>query len=178
MGCRTRQLLSWLLLLGAIVLGLAIGLGLVSPPSAIAAIRYVDEAPGQFVVQSRQTLTDQHGYSWQAIAFKRRQSGRSVNFDLRLVGFPGVVTIDRTQPLTLTSSLGETWTAIDSSSRIFSDSGAPQPHVGQYDLQPLVADLPVAIPIRLSVPTIGQHPIQLSVPPSVIQEWRQVALEE
>jgi hypothetical protein len=38
---------------------------------AQAAMRQLEEAPGQMVYQSRQTLKDQQGNSWQAIAFKR-----------------------------------------------------------------------------------------------------------
>lgn len=49
MGCRIRKIFSWLLLLGAIVLGVFLGLGLLNPPSAAAAIRQLEEAPGQVV---------------------------------------------------------------------------------------------------------------------------------
>jgi hypothetical protein len=49
MGCRTRQILSWLLLFGAIVLGILLGLGVFNPPSAAAAIRQLEESPGQIV---------------------------------------------------------------------------------------------------------------------------------
>ena len=104
MGCRIRQFLSRLLLLGAILLGLTWGLGFWKVPSATAAIRQLEEAPGQIVYQSRQALKDQQGNTWQAIAFKRVLPSGKSSFELRLVGFPGVVTIDRSQPLNLTNS--------------------------------------------------------------------------
>ena len=49
MECRTRQIFSWLMLLGAILLGLLFGLGILNPPSAAAAIRQLEEKPGQIV---------------------------------------------------------------------------------------------------------------------------------
>lgn len=66
---------------------------LVETPPAIAAIRQLEEAPGQVVYQSRRNLKDQNGMSWQAIAFKRICPDGSRHFYLRLVGFPGTRSI-------------------------------------------------------------------------------------
>ena len=96
----------------------------------MAAIRQLEEAPGQMVYQSRQTLKDQHGNNWQAIAFKRIRADGETNFYLRLVDFPGVAKIDRSQPLTLTNSLGRTLTATEASSDIFTESATPEPNIG------------------------------------------------
>lgn len=89
MQCRIRKMFSRLLLLGAIVMGLFLGWGMLHPPSAVAAIRQLEEAPGQMVYQSRQTLQDQHGSGWQTVAFKRIRPDGQASFELRLVGFPG-----------------------------------------------------------------------------------------
>ena len=97
---------------------------------SVAAIRQLEEAPGQMVYQSRQTLKDQHGNNWQAIAFKRIRADGETNFYLRLVGFPGVAKIDRSQPLTLTNSLGRTLIATEASSDIFTESATPEPNIG------------------------------------------------
>jgi hypothetical protein len=175
MGCRIRKIFSWLLLLGALVLGVFLGLGILNPPSAAAAVRQLEETPGQMVYQSRQTLKDQHGNSWQAIAFKRIRPDGKTSFDLRLVGFPGIVEIDRSQPLTLTNSLGKILTAADASSKIFTESALPEPNVGQYDLQPLLPQLQAEIPLKLTLPTIGGEAVSLSVPSSLVKEWRTVA---
>ncbi len=160
-----------------ILIGLAICfcllLGLGQNPT-IAAIRELEEAPGQMVYQSRQTLTDQHGNNWQAIAFKRISPDNQTSFDLRLVGFPGVTKIDRSQPLTLTDSLGKTLTATEDSSDIFTESAVPEPNVGQYDLQPLLPQLQAEIPLKLSLPTIDGEPVSLSVPSSLVEEWQAV----
>jgi hypothetical protein len=144
-------------------------------PKASAAIRQLEEAPGQMVYQSRQTLTDRHGNSWQTVAFKRISPHGETSFELRLVGFPGVVEIDRSQPLTLTNSLGKTLTAADASSNIFTEAATPEPNVGQYDLQPLLPQLQTEIPLQLSMPTIGGEAVRLSVPSSLVEEWQTVS---
>lgn len=173
MGCRVRQFFSWLLLLGAIVLGVLLISEILNPPDAVAAVRQVEEAPGQVVYQSRQSLKDQHGNAWQAVAFKRIRPNGSTSFELRLVGFPGVVEIDHSQPLTITDPSGTTLTATDVSSTIFPVTASPTSNVGQYDLQPLLSDLHEAF-LKLSLPTI-QGGINLSVPPWLVEEWKSVA---
>ncbi len=139
---------------------------------AIAAIREFEEQPGQTVYQARQTLKDQTGRTWQAIAFKRIKPDGTAALNLRLVGFPGSVSIDRQQPLQLSNSLGEVLTAEDASSQIFSDADVPEPHVGQYDLQPVLADLRMELPWRLTVPNTDGEAVALSLPPSFVQEWQ------
>lgn len=178
MGCRIRKFFSGLLLLGALVLAVLLGLGMLNPPSAAAAIRHLEEAPEQIVYQSRQTLKDQHGNGWQAVAFKRIRPNGQSSFELRLVGFPGVVEIDHAQPLTLTNSLGKTLTATDVSSNIFTEAAKPEPNVGQYDLQPLLPQLQMEIPLELTLPTLSGEAVSLSVSPLLIEEWQTVASHE
>jgi hypothetical protein len=89
------------------------------------------------------------------------------------VGFPDLVAINHTQPLTLTNSLGKTLTATDTSSNIFKDG--VQANVGQYDLQPLLADLQAEIPLKISLSTLKGDAISLSVPPALVAEWQTVA---
>ena len=65
--------LRWLgsaCLLGLVVWIMTINLA-IAPVQA--AIRQIEEVPGQMVYQSRQTLNDQQGSSWQVIAFKRNR---------------------------------------------------------------------------------------------------------
>jgi len=173
MSCQIRQFFSWLLLISAITIFALIGLGVLDMPSASAAIRQLEEAPNQMVYQSRQSLKDQHGNTWQTVAFKRSRPDGNSSFELRLVGFPDLVAIDHTQPLTLTNSLGKTLTATDTSSNIFKDG--VQANVGQYDLQPLLADLQAEIPLKISLSTLKGDAISLSVPPALVAEWQTVA---
>ena len=137
-----------------------------------AAIRQLEEAPGQLVWQSRQTLKDEHGGSWQAIAFKRVRPDGSAHIYLRLVGFPGTADLDHSQPLTLTNSLGKTLTAADISSDMFTDKTQIKTDMGQYDLQPILMQLESAIPLQLTLPTLDQEKISLNVSPTVVEEWR------
>jgi hypothetical protein len=127
------------------------------------------------VYQSRQTLTDQTGRNWQTIAFKRIRPDGSSHFYLRLVGFPGTAAIDRSQPLSFSNSMGQTLSAIDASSQIFTDANAPEPNVGQYDLQPLLPQLRAELPWRLALSTTDHQTLILRVPPSLMQEWRTLA---
>jgi hypothetical protein len=137
-----------------------------------AAIRQLEEAPGQLVWQSRQTLKDEHGGSWQAIAFKRVRPDGSAHIYLRLVGFPGTADLDHSQPLTLTNSLGKTLTAADISSDMFTDKTQIKTDMGQYDLQPILMQLEPAMPLQLTLPTLDQEKISLNVSPTVVEEWR------
>lgn len=169
-GCQIRRAFSGFLLLGAIVLGIWFGLSLIQAPDAAATIRQLEEAPGQQVYQVRQTLHDQHGNTWQAIAFKRLRLDEQASVELRLVGFPGTVAIDHTQPLILTNSLGKT-VAADDSSNLF-EGRQPEPYIGQYNLQTLLPQLQAEIPLKLSLPTSNGEYRQLLVSPAFIQEWQ------
>lgn len=175
MGCRIRQIFAWLLLVGAIVLGILSGLGLFNASPAMAALRQLEEAPGQVVYQSRQTLKDQHGNSWQAIAFKRVYANGENTVELRLVGFPGVTEIDHSQPLTLTTSLGKTLTLTDISSHIFTENTPLQPNISQYDLQPLLPELQTGIPLKLTLPMMNHQTVNLKISPALVEEWQTVS---
>ena len=141
---------------------------------AASNIRGLKEGTGQMVYQSRQTFKDQYSNNWQAIAFKRIRSDGEKSFFLRLVGFSKVVEIDRSQPLTLTDSLGKILTATDSSNDIFTDSFEPQPNVGQYNLQPILSQLQAEIPLELSLPIVGDEALSLSVPSAFVKEWQMI----
>lgn len=86
-----------------------------------------------------------------------------------------MVEIDHSRPLTLTNSLGKALTAADASGSLFTEVTKPEPNVGQYDLEPLLPQLQAEIPLKLSLPTMKDGAIHLSVPPSLIQEWQTVA---
>jgi hypothetical protein len=139
---------------------------------AQAALRQLEEAPGQMLYQSRQTLKDQQGNSWQAIAFKRIRPDDTDVIYLRLVGFPGTAAIDHSQLLILTNSMGKTLTAADVSQEMFTDKTQIKPDVGQYDLQPILMQLEPAIPLRLTLLTLDQSEIILNVSPEMVGEWR------
>ncbi|MCY7337931.1 MAG: DUF3122 domain-containing protein [Chamaesiphon sp.] len=138
---------------------------------AFAVVTQIEEYPGQMLYQSRQSLQDRAGKTWQAIAFKRIHPEGSEIVSLRLISFPGGAALDHTQPLTLTTSLGQTLTAQNISSDISQNTATPA-NVGEYDIKPTLAELPEEIPVELTVPTLDGKSVRLSVPAAAIQEWQ------
>lgn len=175
MNCRIRALMSWLLLAAALILSVLLGLGVFNPPHAVAAIRALEEAPGQWVYQSRQTLKDLSGNSWQTIAFKRVDAQGKTSIALRLVGFPGVAAIDHARSLTLTDVWGTTLTLPDASQAIFNEGQSLESNVAQYDLLPVLPRLQMASPQRLTLPIGNDETATLFVSPLLLQEWKTLA---
>jgi hypothetical protein len=64
---------------------------------------------------------------------------------------------------------------MDVSSHIFTEATNPESNVGQYDLQPLLPQLQMGIPLRLTLPTISGETVSLSISPLLIEEWQTVA---
>jgi hypothetical protein len=170
-----KKIFSPILLMGVFILWIFLLLGIFTDASAGATIQQLEEAPEQVVYQSRQSLKDQHGKTWQAIAFKRILANGQTTLDLRLVGFPGVVEIDHTKPLTLINSLGKKLTAADTSNQVFTETATPEPNVAQYNLQPLLPQLQAEIPWKLKLPVVDSQPISLSVSSTLVQEWHNLA---
>ena len=169
MWCQIRRILSWLLLLGTLVLLILMGFGAIAVSPAAASIRQLEEAPGQFLLQSRHSLPDSQGHAWQAIFFKRSYPDGSTRVNLRLAGFPEMAEIVHPQPLTLVTEAGEIFTASDA----FAEQ-APAANVGQYDLKPILARLPAA-PATLSLVAKPDRFVQIAVPAEVILEWQLVS---
>jgi len=144
-----------------------------SPLPAFAAVTQIEEYPGQMLYQSRQNLRDQTGNSWQVVAFKRIHPEGSVIVSLRVVGFPGAVELDHTQPLTLTTSLGQTLTARDISSEISQDTPTPA-NVGEYDIKSILPQLQTEIPLHLTLPMVTGSAIKLQIPSRALQEWQTI----
>ncbi|MEG4108983.1 DUF3122 domain-containing protein [Microcoleus sp. S13_C5] len=144
------------------------------PLPAFAAAGEIEEYPGQMLYQSRQNLRDQTGKSWQAIAFKRIHPEGSSTVSLRVVGFPGAVEFDRTQPLILTTSMGETLTAKDISSEISKDTPTPA-NVAEYDIKSVLPQLQAEIPLHLTLPMVTGSAIELQIPSTAIVEWQTIS---
>lgn len=176
MWCHIRKTLSWLLLVGALVLLILFGMGRFAAPPAAALISQQEEGTNQILYQSRQTLKDLNGMNWQAIAFQRIRPNGEATVNLRLVGFPGGVELEHPHPLAISTSMGQTFTAADVSSKINTDTPAG-PNIGQYDLQPILPQLSDVMPVRLSLPTTDGSVVALNVSPDAIQEWQTVAAQ-
>ncbi|MGK7876054.1 MAG: DUF3122 domain-containing protein [Xenococcaceae cyanobacterium] len=170
--CRIRQFFSWLLLAGVLVLLILIGLGSFTTPPAAASIRQMEEAPGQMLYQSRHTLRDDGGNSWQVVLFKRVKPDGSTSVNLRLVDFPGTAEFAHPQPLTITTNIGEVFKAED----MFATK-APAANVGQYDIKDILPRLPTDLPVRLLLPLKSNQSVEMQVPSVVVLEWQTVAGE-
>ncbi len=143
------------------------GLGMFVQTPAGATIRPLEESAGQFIYQTRQTLTDRQGQPWQAIAFRR-----TGQVHLRLVGFPGTVNIDHSRPLEISDAQGKILQAADLSSITFTDSYHPQANVGEYELGSVASELATQAPLSLTVPTKTGIPVHIPVPSAFVVEWQ------
>lgn len=161
--------IRWLLAVPLCVLLLVL-----SPFPAFSAVTQIEEYPGQMLYQSRQNLQDQTGKSWQAIAFKRIHPEGSAIVSLRLVGFPGAVELDHTQPLILSTSMGQTLTAKDISSEISQDT-LTQANVAEYDVKSVLPQLQAEIPLQLTLPVVSGSAVELQIPFTAIQEWQKIS---
>jgi Protein of unknown function (DUF3122) len=157
-----------------LVASICISLVVFSPLPAFAAVTQIEEAPGQILYQSRQTLRDRTGKSWQVVAFKRVRPDGTEMVSLRLVGFLGAVELDHTKSLTLTTSMGQTLTAKDVTNKI-SQGATTLANVGEYDIQPVLPQLHSEIPLELTLPMHTGEAIELQIPSTAIQEWQTIA---
>lgn len=147
-----------------------------APLAPLAFLTAHQEAPGQVLYKSFNTVQDQYRHNWRAIAFNHSFPDGRHDFHLRLVGFPGSATVDRDRPLQLKTPLGRTFKAADTATALFKPGEPAEPHVAQYDLQPIAAQLPNWLPLRLSLPIAGDSDVRLLVGPRAVQEWQAVAL--
>lgn len=157
---------QWQRFIGAFVLCLYLIVGLALP--AIASTHTYPEGGAQVMYRSQQSLRDTRDRAWQAVLYKRVKSDRVDSVHLRLVGFPGVTEVSRSEPLRIAAGTGQAWTAPD----VPLPSSFP-PNVGEYDFFEVIAQLTDA-PLRLSLPLKGDRPAEIVVPPFVAREWRQV----
>lgn len=157
----------------------ALGLGLLAglviwwalPPMAQASIHTYYERPGQVTYRSRQSFRDDRDRAWQVIAFQRWQDNRPPSLYLRLVGFPGLVTINPHQPLTLMTTPGQRWqlpVVVDPQTPVLPANAR------QYDASSILMDLHYAQPLDLAIPLEGADPAIAKLAPFIVREWLQV----
>jgi hypothetical protein len=169
MWCKIKQFFSWLLILSSLILLVYMMVGNIAIDPAAAAVRFHEEAPGQMLYQSRQTLRDNNGNSWQLVLFKRVKSQKSNSLNLRLVGFPGTIEFEHPQTLKLTTQNREFW----AEDRFAEKS--PAANVGQYDLEAILPQLSLGQAVKLELPVKSSFPLSLAVPSEVILEWKDIA---
>jgi hypothetical protein len=134
---------------------------------AIAEIRQFHETPGTLLYKSQWTLKDREDRSWQAIAFQVRPTEGQAKFkvQLRLVGFPGSIELDPSLPLRL-EDRQQFLTAASQSENL------PIGAVGQFDIQPILAQLNPKVPLYLTLTAEDGAIVTLKVPPFLVEEWQ------
>ncbi|MEL7508483.1 MAG: DUF3122 domain-containing protein [Cyanobacteria bacterium J06554_1] len=161
-----RQLISGFICLWLILV-------LATPP-ALASVHIYHERPGQTTLRSQQSLRDRNDRSWQAILFKRYRPDGLDGLYLRLVGFPGVVTVATQTPLRIETGTVLRWQAPP---KLDPPTPALPSNTNQYDMADIITDLEKAIPLTLAVPLQGKAPSEIIVPPYAVQEWRDLAAQ-
>lgn len=135
---------------------------------AQALIRETVEKPGQVVYQSRQTLKDQNGNTWQIVLFKRIKNDAEPEINLRLVGFPGAVIFQHPAPLIIHPDANSTFELEDAFA-----TESPGENVGQYLISDTFqASQPNGI-WELELPLVNQTNA-IKVPYFVLQEWQEL----
>ncbi len=165
----------------AILLAAAIALGswALGTQPATAAIRELQEGPDRVVYQARNRAYDANNQRWQTVAFKRLQPDADPMVRLRLVGILNSEELLHPHPLTIAVPGGDLLEAADVSDEPFTDeSGTVPGNVGQYDLGPVIDQLPDNLELVLSVPTEDGNTIEIAVSPLVVREWQDVAQKE
>ncbi len=153
----------------ALLLGCLLLLALAQP--ALASVHTYHEQPGQTTYRSRQSLRDQTDLAWQATVFKRYASGVFQGTYLRLVGFPGQVTIAPDADLNIATGTATRWQVppqLDPQTQSLPEG------VAQYSIDRLLADLQSPIPLTLLVPRRGGGTARLVAAPYVVAEWLEI----
>jgi len=167
-----RQIFRRILLVGILTIFIFLGLVNLTAEKVIAAVTQLGNPPGEVIYRSQVKLDDQSGKVWQVVLFKQVYSDQPSNTNLRLVGFPSIGELIHPQPLKITSTTGEVWTAAD----VFLEE-APAPTIGQYDFTDILPQLPPES-LTLSIPLPSANFINISVPASVVKEWQSLISTE
>lgn len=142
--------------------------------SSVASLHTYQERPGQTTFRSKQSLRDRSDRSWQVIVFKRYQADELQGLYLRLVGFPGIVTLDAQKPLSVATGSSLQWQAPPEL-----DPQTPElpGNAAQYNMAAPLTELTGDIPLQIDIPLAGGSIAQLVVPPFAVSEWRELVAQ-
>lgn len=158
----------WLRLL--LVLGLLMGGLILQPVAAFASVHRYNETDAQVMYRSQQSLRDMSDQAWQAVLYKRLKAGNLDTLHLRLIGFPGMAEVDRTQPLEISTNTGTLWQA-----KPVSEERTFPANVGEFDVQAVMSQLTIDLPLWLTLTLKNGQTVKLVAPPFIVREWRSVA---
>jgi hypothetical protein len=153
-----------------VALGVVVALliGLVTPPPAMAQLHTHPDETGTPVVRSLESLRDLDHQSWQLVAYREGRPGGPLR--LRVVGYPGKVRLDHPTALIVRSGRSR-WELADLTLANPSLAADGRAAAAEFNLSPLLADLRQDRPLRLELPGVF---VELPVPPFVVAEWRRL----
>ena len=134
---------------------------------AMALLRQHHETENVLRYHAQDSLKDRDGNTWQVLLFPDNLQSSTTNYYLRLVGFPDINSFIHPQSLEIITSQGTILTATDNYGQ-----SAPAPNVGQYDLTPIIAQIPNQGSLKLSVPLLQNRELSLKIPSKVLAEWQ------
>jgi Protein of unknown function (DUF3122) len=140
------------------------------PESALAVIRTQQESPEVLLYQSRHSLQDNTGKSWQVILFKRVKNNEIQTINLRLAGFPKEIVFNHPESLTIIDSEGKVLQSEDNFAQ-----KSPAPNVGEYNFQKVLSQLVNNQNVELILPINGNNFRSLMLPSQVLLEWQLLA---
>ncbi|WP_038017142.1 DUF3122 domain-containing protein [Synechococcus sp. PCC 7335] len=152
-----------------------ISLLMISPPVIslpVASLHTYNEKPEQTTFRSKQSLRDRTDRSWQIILFKRYESEQLQGLYLRLVGFPGLVTVDSKKPLMIATGSSLQWQATAELDR---QTAELPDYAGQYNVATVLSDLSGDIPLQMNITLGDGSTAEIVVPPFAVHEWRELA---
>ncbi len=149
--------------------GLLFAPGAIAIPQPLASIHTYQEQPGQTTFRSKQSLRDRSDRSWQVILFKRYQAQDVQGLYLRLIGFPGMVSVKQKQPITIATGASAQWQA-----KAELDPQTPElpEYAAQYNVAQAISEITGDIPLQINIPLGDGTAAQLVVPPFAVHEWR------
>ena len=137
--------------------------------SALASIHTYPESSTQIMYRSQQSLRDISDRAWQAILYKRIESGQLKTLRLRLVGFPEMVKLARPQELQIITGTGKFWNA----ENVLINSSFPA-NVGEYNFLEVMKNLDYDTPLRLNLSLQDSSRAEIVVPIFAVKEWRKL----
>ena len=165
------MLRKYLTFLFNLILILTVSFPIVCFP-ATALLRQHHETENVLRYHAQDSLKDRDGNTWQVLLFPDNLQSLETTYYLRLVGFPGVNAFIHPQSLEILTSQGKILTATDS----YAES-SPAPNVGQYNLTPIITQIPDKGSLKLSIPLADNRELALKIPAEVLSEWQLLTQE-
>ncbi len=139
----------------------------ISTHSVLASVHTYSDA-NSILYRSLSKLQDERDRAWQVVFYKRFPIGQPDAIHLRLVGFPGLVTLNHDQTLEVEANRS-LLSAKDVTSQDF-----PIAHVGEYDFKPVLNQLDTDTKLTLIL-HLSTGDTRLKIPEETALEWWRVA---